>query len=130
MKYEFSCFGNQNIQGMHKTTFEIVIDHNLSLNGDCIIGTKSNFDPEKIKPFLKSKKLSLILKVEKLTEIILFVPNSEFFDSSELVIRLGKFISKRTLGIDADKAAIHINLRMIELMKNPLQEMKVILQFQ
>lgn len=125
MNYKFICYGHENILATHKRTLEITSDNELSLNGDCIIGIKANFDPEKIKPFLNSKRLKLTLNVDNLEEEILFKPNPSFFDSKELVIRISDFISNRTLGINADKAAIHLNRRMIKFMENPLQEMKV-----
>ena len=49
--------------------------------------------------------------------------NPNFNDDEEIVIRKSDFISKRTLGINADKAAVDLNKEFIKLMKNPNQKL-------
>ena len=44
-------------------------------------------------------------------------PNKKFCHDSEIVIRVSEFISERTFGTGADKAAKHINREMIEKLK-------------
>ncbi|MFA5141346.1 MAG: DUF371 domain-containing protein [Candidatus Woesearchaeota archaeon] len=128
MKYTFYAFGHENIQGKHRNTFEFTTDKELTLDGDCIIGVRAEFDQEKIKPFLNSKKLKMILKVRAHKEEICFIPNPSFSSSHEIVIRIGEFLSDRTLGTRADKPSLYLDRKMIELMKNPEERMEVTIE--
>lgn len=128
MEYQFICYGHENITAKHKNTFEITSDNNLSLNGDCIVGIKADYDINRIKPFLKFKKLKLTLLVDNVSEIIEFLPNTSFFDTKEIVIRIGNFISDRTLGVNASKASIHFDRNFVKKIANSQQMIKVIIQ--
>ena len=44
MIYKFNAYGHPNILGTHKTTFEFTKDNELTLNGDCIVGVKADFE--------------------------------------------------------------------------------------
>jgi len=122
MKYQFFFYGHKNISAKHKTTLEITRSSRLSRNGDCIIGVSSNFDPGKIKRQLQYPKLQLKLQANNLEEIITFKPNKSFFDTEELVIRLGHFTSPRTLGTDANKSSKYLSLKFKKLLKDETQK--------
>jgi uncharacterized protein len=65
MKYSFICYGHENITSMHKTTLEFTKDPDLTLNGDCIIGVKSDYSLKKIKKFIKkSNNKKITIKIE------------------------------------------------------------------
>lgn len=117
MKYNFTCSGHRNILATHKTTLEFTKDSNITEKGDCIIGVNADFDKEKVKEFLKYGKIKISMKVGNLEEVIICKINPNFDDNNEIVIRLGVHDSKRTLGTDADKAAIHLNRKLVEKMK-------------
>lgn len=119
----FKAFGHPNILATHKTTLELTEEKNLSVKGDCIIGVKAEL-PD-LTQFLSLKKAWMKIKVQDYEEIISFEPNPSYKKGRELVIRLGQHRSERTFGTDADKAAKHLNRRMIELIKNPEQEIQV-----
>ncbi len=119
----FICFGHKNILGTQRNTLEFTKDKELTLDGDCIIGVNSDFRLEEIKR-LKGK-IIVKIKVNDLIEEVECEVNPEFNDDEEIVIRRTEFLSGRTLGIRANKAAIDLNREMMELMKNPSQKMEV-----
>ena len=125
----FTCSGNKNILGNHKTTLEFIKDKNLTKKGNCIIGINCNFDLNEIKDYIKNKnKLKIIIRINNLKEEINANINQKFNSKSEIVIRKTDFISERTLATNANKAAIDINRKWIELMKNPDNKMEGIIK--
>lgn len=115
MEYSFFSFGHSNITAKHKNTIEFTKDKDLTLKGDCIIGVNSDFDLKKIKELIKnSKKIRILIKVDDLTEEITCKTNPDFDDNEEIVIRKSDFVSKRTLGIKADKACSDLNKEFIK----------------
>jgi len=70
---------------------------------------------------LKSKKIKIIIEDG---EIIADV-NPNFKDKREIVIRKSDFKSKRTLGINANKAAINLSRKLVEKLQNPKTKIKV-----
>jgi uncharacterized protein len=112
---EFTFYGHPNITAKHRTTMEITKDDNVTKEGDCIIGVKADFSPEELRGL--TGRQMLIISSGQHEEHIRFLANPAFMDEREIVIRLGSFMSPRTLGTDADKAA-H-DLRMRELFKAP-----------
>lgn len=135
MKYSFTCSGHKNILATHKTTFEFTKDKTLTKKGDCIVGVGADFDLGKLKELLKFDKIKITLTIvdnnnrtqplpktaattEPITDTITCTPNPDFNDDREMVIRLGEYKDKRTLGTEADKAAVHINRKLIERIKN------------
>ena len=124
MSYSFSAYGHENITAKHKTTLEFTKDKEVTKTGDCIVGTKADFGLKSIKKFIKNKKkLKIIMKAGDFSEEIRCEINPNFNDDEEIVIRKSDFISKRTLGINADKAAVDLNKEFIKLMKNPNQKL-------
>ncbi|MBW2979832.1 DUF371 domain-containing protein [Candidatus Woesearchaeota archaeon] len=128
MPYSFSAYGHPNITAKHKTTLEFTKDKEVTKRGDCIIGTRADFDLESIKKFIRNKeKIKIIVKVGALSEEISAEINKDFNDNKEIVIRRSDFACGRTLGIKADKACIDLNKELIEIMKNPNQKLQVFL---
>ena len=123
MKYSFTSFGHPNITAKHKTTIEFTKDKELTLKGDCIIGVNSDFDLEKIKDF--KNKVRIIIKVNNLKEEINCEINPNFNDKQEIVIRKSDFLSKRTLGINSNKACANLNNELIAKLKNPAQKIHI-----
>lgn len=128
MKYWFTCSGHKNILAAHKTTLEFTKDKSLTKKGNCIIGINSDFKLNKIKKFLKFDKIKITIKVNNTKEQIICSTNKNFNDNKEIVIRLGSYKCKRTLGINANKASFHLNKNLIHLMKKPNSKMVVEIQ--
>ena len=117
--FSFNFYGHKNILGTHKNTLEFTKDSELTKEGDCIIGVKADFKPLDLKKFLSFRKIKMILEVDDISEEITAIPNKEFADNHEIVIRKSEFPSKRTFGIRCDKAAIDLDRRLIERLKTP-----------
>ncbi|MFH1409334.1 MAG: DUF371 domain-containing protein [Nanoarchaeota archaeon] len=104
----FHFFGHGRIRAAHATTLEITKDADVTEQGDCIIGVKADFDAMKLRN-LKGPYV-LILSNGKIEEKVHFTACPGFSDEKEIVIRKSEFLSERTLGIHADKAAKDVML--------------------
>jgi len=121
MPYSFSAYGHPNITAKHKTTLEFTKDKELTKRGDCIIGVNSDFDFKKLKDFIKDKKdkrIKITIKTNNLTQTINCELNKDFNDKKEIVIRKSDFVSKRTLGIKANKACVDLNKKLVNKLKD------------
>lgn len=123
MKVEFFGYGHKNISSRHRNTFEITADKELTPKGDCIIAVGAEI-PD-LHCFLDKKKVCIRLSAGDYSETIEAIPNPEFCDRKELVVRIGEFASSRTFGLRADKVAVDFNRNMVELLKNPEQKLKI-----
>lgn len=122
---EIIAYGHPNIQGTHKTTFEITKENYLTKKGTCIIGIRANKGAadlsERFKKATRSKcRVKLILIVDQYVEEIYGVghPNLTFKDESDIVIRKSSYTCPRTIMINANKAAADINREIIKILKN------------
>jgi len=122
----FNIYGHKNTLSTHKNTIEFTKDYDLTEKGDCILGVKAGFDYSELKKIVnKYSKIQIKISVDGLSETINCEINKDFDDMHEIVIRRTDFISKRTLGIRADKAAKDINRRIVEILKEKDKKAKV-----
>jgi len=122
---KFTAYGHPNILATHPTTIEFTKDKELSLEGDCIIGVKADFLLKDIKKIVAKEQIKITVKVDKFKEEISAQTNRLFNHDTELVIRKSDFLSDRTLGIKADKAAVDLARRLVEKLKDPKQKIEV-----
>jgi len=116
----FNIHGHKNVLGTHKNTIEFTKEYDLTLNGDCILGVKADFDLDELKTLVKKySKIKIIITVEDLIEEITADINKEFSDEHEIVIRKSNFLSDRTLGINASKAVLDLDRKLVDKLKNP-----------
>lgn len=118
MAYSFTAQGHPNIRSTHPTTMEFTSAPYLTASGDCIVGVKSDFDINKLKPFLTKKKITLSLSVGTVHDTLTAVPNPSFSSGDELVLRMSDYRSPRTFAVRADKAAKHLKPALISLLKD------------
>jgi len=120
------CHGHPNVRGMHKSTFEITKETELSLSGDCIIGIgadkglndlSSEFKKALASPGavlftqLSVENYSVTIRSEGSPEMILNHP-------TDFVWRRSTFLCSRTVGIYSDHVAFQIPREIIgELQK-------------
>jgi hypothetical protein len=124
--YSFKCFGHRNISSSHKNTLEFTKDKDIGRIAHCIIGVNADFSLEKIKKEISSKdKLTITIQAADIKEKIECLPNKDFDDEREIVIRKSEFSSKRTLGIRCDKASSGLSRLLKEKLKDPGQEIIV-----
>ncbi len=119
----FFCFGHKNILAKHRNTLEFTKDKDLTLNGDCIVGVNANFDLKEIKKL--TGEVTILLETENNKDEFQCTINKEFNDAHEIVIRTTDFLSNRTLGINATKAAKDLNRDLIEELKDESVKLKI-----
>ncbi|MFX0132844.1 MAG: DUF371 domain-containing protein [Candidatus Hodarchaeota archaeon] len=126
------AFGHPNILGTHKTTFEITKERILTKRGKCIIGIladKGLIDlSQKFKKKAKSiTKIKCVLMVNDVKEEILGYghPLLTYSHPTDIVIRKSKYKCSRTLMIGANKSASDLDRKLIKLLKNPKNQLKV-----
>ena len=117
----FFIYGHPNISAKHKTTLEFTKDKEVSKKGDCIVGVKASFSFSKIKKLLNKKRIKIIIGKEKIIADV----NPDFNDKKEIVIRKSDFKSKRTLGINANKAAVDLSRKLVKRLQDPKEKIKV-----
>lgn len=115
---KFTAHGHPNILGTHKNTLEITKAEHLTLNGDCIIAVKANFDSFELKKIAqKGGQVKMTLTCEGISDCVEGTLNPLFNDEHEIVLRLGEHASERTLATRCDKAAKHIKRELIDCLK-------------
>ena len=127
--------GHKNILATHKTTIEITKERELSKKGNCIIAVGANKSiielSEGFKKKLRSNNSKLTIKIEanglndKLTAK--GFPKLILTNTRDIVIRKSSYICDRTLAIGSNKAAIELSRELVMKLRNPNQQVKIIL---
>ena len=126
MNFKIMAKGHENVLSLHKSTFEITKDKDLSLSGDCIIGLdidKSMDDfPEEFKEKLANDDTKVIveLKTPNASDTIEGYGHHDLTLShpTDIVCRKSTFVCSRTLMIKSNKAAIDLNRDLIKDLAN------------
>nr|WP_295606192.1 DUF371 domain-containing protein [uncultured Methanobrevibacter sp.] len=126
MNFKIMAKGHENVLSLHKSTFEITKDKDLSLSGDCIIGLdidKSMEDfPEEFKEKLANEDTKVIveLKTPNASDTIEGYGHHDLTLShpTDMVCRKSTFVCSRTLMIKSNKAAIDLNRDLIKDLAN------------
>ena len=126
-------YGHENIQAMHKTTFEITKEAQLSRRGDCIIAVSANktmtdFSSEFKENLRKENaKITILIEVGDAAEVVnaFGSPRLILTHPTDMVVRKSNYICNRTLAIQADKAACDLSRKL--KLRNPKQKVKITL---
>ena len=126
MNFKIKAKGHENVLSLHKSTFEITKDNDLSLSGDCIIGLdidKSMEDfPNEFKEKLANDDTKVIveLKTPNASDTIEGFGHHDLSLShpTDIVCRKSTFVCSRTLMIKSNKAAIDLNRDLIKDLAN------------
>ena len=126
MNFKIKARGHENVLSLHKSTFEITKDKDLSLSGDCIIGLdidKSMEDfPEEFKEKLANDDTKVIveLRTPNASDTIEGYGHHDLTLShpTDIVCRKSTFVCSRTLMIKSNKAAIDLNRDLIKDLAN------------
>ena len=126
MTFKIIANGHENVLSLHKSTFEITKDKDLSLAGDCIIGLdidKSMEDfPDEFKEKLANDDTKVIveLKTPNASDTIEGYGHHDLTLShpTDIVCRKSTFVCSRTLMIKSNKAAIDLNRDLIKDLAN------------
>ena len=126
MNFKIMAKGHENVLSLHKSTFEITKDKDLTLSGDCIIGLdidKSMEDfPKEFKEKLANDDTKVIveLKTPNASDTIEGFGHHDLSLShpTDIVRRKSTFVCSRTLMIKSNKAAIDLNRDLIKDLAN------------
>lgn len=126
MNFKIKAKGHRNVLSLHKSTFEITKDRDLTLSGDCIIGLdidKSMLDfPQDFKEKLANNDTKVLIRLNTPNasdEICGWGHGDLTLDHpTDMVCRKSDFICSRTLMIKSDKAAVDLNRDLIEDLAN------------
>ena len=126
MNFKIKAKGHENVLSLHKSTFEITKDKDLSLSGDCIIGLdidKSMEDfPDEFKEKLANDDTKVIveLRTPNASDTIEGYGHHDLSLShpTDIVCRKSTFVCSRTLMIKSNKAAIDLNRDLIKDLAN------------
>ena len=127
--------GHENILSTNRTTLEITKEKHLSKKGDCIIAVaadkaiadlSSNFKESLCR---ENGRLIILIEADGTSETINAIgdPFLILTHPTDIVIRKSRYISDRTLAIQADKAACDLPRRLVEKLQNPEQKVKITL---
>ena len=119
MKYIFTAHGHPNILATHRTTLEITKDSELTTRGNCVVAVAADFSLERIRELIQNcDRIKLTITVAGMKDEITAAPNRSYSSDTELVLRKGDFLSDRTLGTRACKAAADLKRGMIDALKS------------
>lgn len=127
--------GHENIQSTNRTTFEITKDTHLTKRGNCIIAVAANKSIADLNSRFKkalrndNAKLTIILETGKAKETATARGSRALTLThlTDIVVRKSTYTCNRTLGINADKAAIELSPKLVENLQNPKQDVKITL---
>ncbi len=130
------AFGHPNIRATHETTFEVTKESHLTLRGDCIIAVRASKGASDLDQRFKNiakrpnSKITVVIQAGEFKETVIGSGNPQlsFKHPTDLVARKSDFVSNRTLMIHSNKAACDFSRRFITVLRNPAQEVKVILK--
>lgn len=133
MKIEIPFSGHKNILSMHEKTIEITKDEDLTVEGDCIIGTASKIScadlPEKMKKMIQNPKSNIHFSIEiKGKKFKIHGKGSEKLTlkhTKDIVLRKSAFTCSRTIAINCDKASSDIPREFVKLLQNPTAKGKM-----
>ena len=117
MRYSFNVYGHENVRSSHARTMEFTKDADLTLNGDCIVGVRSDFELRRLRSFLKLERVKIAISVDGTESVVFAIPNRDFNSDRELVIRISDFSSERTFAIRSNKAASDLDKRLVEALR-------------
>ncbi len=126
MNFKIKAKGHENVLSLHKSTFEITKDKDLSLSGDCIIGLDIDKSMEDFPKGFKEKlanddtKVIVELRTPNASDTIEGYGHHDLTLShpTDIVCRKSTFVCSRTLMIKSNKAAIDLNRDLIKDLAN------------
>ncbi|MDV0442206.1 hypothetical protein McpAg1_14360 [Methanocorpusculaceae archaeon Ag1] len=129
------CRGHKNVRALHKSTFEITKETDLSPNGDCIIAVGADKGAADLSPEFRMAlgdprtTLTTTLSCGGVTAVI----RSEGYvgitltHETDLVWRRSTFVCSRTISVYSDHTAYQLPRELIEKLQNE-EEMTVTLR--
>lgn len=128
--------GHENILATHRTTFEITKEADLSKRGNCVIAVSADKAIDdlgfKFKESMRKKdaKIAILIRAGGATETVNASGSQRLVltHANDIVVRKSDYVCKRTLAIQADKAAYELSRRLVEKLKSPTQNVQITLK--
>jgi hypothetical protein len=119
------CRGHPNVTALHPTTFEITMDDELSVRGDCIIGIAAEIGLPGLSPEFRDLLAcddALLVTVLRCEDLEVGVRSEgsgamALDHSSDFVWRTSSFVCGRTVGIRSDAAARDLPRELVALLR-------------
>ena len=127
VRFEIPFYGHENVRALHPRTIEITTEHDLTVQGDCIVGVSAECGcrdiPKKLKEKMKDERTKITLSIQVNDEIFQVFGNGGkdlvLEHPHDIVIRKSKFVCPRTLAINCDKASNDIPRKMVKMLQDP-----------
>ena len=124
---EIEFNGHPEVRGEHKTTMEITTEKHLTEKGDCIIGVNAKSACSTLNSRIKEEiqKDNNQITIEVIVEDMKFKTKAmgssklSLKHKTDIVLRKSEFTCTRTIGINAENAAIDVPREMISKLRNP-----------
>ena len=127
------AYGHKNVSCTHRTTIEVTKDKILSEKGNCILAimaSKGCYDlNSKLKEEIwQERKIKVLIQVGDFQDFFFGFGDSnlELSSRSDIVFRKSNYICGRTILINCSKASDQINKKIINLLKDPQTQVKLI----
>jgi len=122
MEYTFKAKGHHNVTSKHKTTFEVTQDTEIRLAADCIVAVSSNVSlndlPIQMREAIQDEntEIKVILETENYKDVIIGFGHPELTldHPTDMVCRKSDYTCSRTLMIHSDKAAVDLDIDLID----------------
>lgn len=119
------CRGHENVLGLHKSTFEITKESELSPQGDCIIGVSADKGAADLSPEFRElmakdgARLTAVFSAGGVEVTVTSDGGSgiSLTHPTDLVWRRSSFVCPRTIGIYSDATAALLPRELIEVLK-------------
>jgi hypothetical protein len=135
IREEVNAFGHPNVSATHTTTFMITKSDDVTKDGACIIAVKSNkactdFSKEFKHGLKQARKVEITIEAGDTKDVLTAYgsPALKLTDKEEIAIRKTDHIDKRTAAILADKSANELKQELIEKLRNPETQVKIIFE--
>lgn len=121
------------MRATHRSTLEVTTEHSLTTRGDCIIGVAASHSSSCLDSALgwairqPGSRILTRFSVGGFTDEVqgFGSPDLTLKAENALVWRTSTYKDDRTIAIRCDKAAISINRRLIQELKNPSAQLQV-----
>ena len=120
------AYGHSNVTSLHRSTWQLTKDLEISDQATCIIGINSSSACEDLPEWLKDglrngKKVKIELEVEELTHSGYFYGSKslKLTNAIDMVFRKSEFVSDRTVGHRCSFSAFEIPDNIKAKLQNP-----------
>ncbi len=133
MRFKFYAWGHPAVTATHATTLELTKETSLSKSGDCIVGVGSSVGPKDLPQDVKTALCAGQTRVH----LTLSLHGHHFLveghgasglslsHPTDFVTRKSRFVSDRTLMVEANVAAVDMPRSFVELLQDPQERLLV-----